>query len=177
MNLALLLLLVAQAEGSSAVPPPLPTFELMLDSAQIVVIGKVDSMWYSVDTISGEINGQPFNSTLPHTHISAEILSAYAKDSTLIPPTNTIHISHEGGMISPGRWVHVTPSVRFKEGEIFLAAIKIHPHFTGEDETIYCVSTKPWKYTIQNDSLIGDVESIPLGEAIDKLSSAFQETQ
>jgi hypothetical protein len=174
MSVTLALLLAAPLFNCSG---PVLTFQDMLDSAQLVAIGKVDSIWYSVDTTSGEINGQPFNSILPHTHISAEILSAYAKDSTLIPPTNKIHICHTGGMISPGHWVHVTPSVKFTKGEIFLSAISIDPDFTSGDETVYYVSSRLWKYTIQSDSLIGDIESIPLGEAINKLSSTFQETQ
>jgi hypothetical protein len=176
MSVTLALLLVVPLCNATAANAPI-TFEDMVDSAQLVVIAKVDSIWYSLDTISGEINGQPFNSVLPHTRISAELLSAYATDSTLIPAGNTIHICYLGGIISPGYWLHVTPSVKFTEGETFLAPITVDPHFTRGDETVYNVSRIRWKYTIQNDSLIGEVESIPLGEAINKLSSAFKEVK
>jgi hypothetical protein len=174
MNLALLLLLVAQAEGAEPPSCPLPTFQLMLDSAQLVVIGKVDSMWYSVDE-----RGEPW------TNVLAELLTVYAKNDSLPVPKGSIHIAKYGGICSDGSVVEILPSPSFKIGEVFLAAVSENPGLSSKTERVYRTFSY-WKYTIANDSILLyysepglEPPSLSLAEVISALSSNLikKETQ
>jgi len=78
------MLFFGQTVTETANKPPYPTFQMMLDSAQIVVIAKVDSMWYTVD-----------EDYFPWTNISAEILNLYIKP--------TVYPDHSVQSTSPSR--------------------------------------------------------------------------
>jgi len=140
----------------------------MLDSAQLVVIAKVDSMWEQWDTLVLDIDST--KSLWPRTYVSAELLTVYVKDTTLIPRSNSICLAYIGGC-----GYMVRPSFSFKEGELFLASVeKDKPYLIPPDEKIYRVSISQWKYTIGNDTLVNQyTPPIPLGDALHLLSSHF----
>jgi hypothetical protein len=167
MNIALALLLVAQAD---TVPLRKFDFQEMLDSAQLVVIAKVDSIWYPIDPENG-----------PWTHVMAELLTVYVKDTTYIPRSNQIEIAFGGGRKADGGWLYIFPRLSFTEGEVFLAALQHHPYFYPKGFDIYHIYVSGWKFTIANDSLFGagvrELEVKPLGEALEALPKAFREVQ
>lgn len=164
MSVTLALLLAVPLCGGMVSEPA--TFEEMLDSAQIIVIGRVDSIWYPIDPETG-----------PHTHVLAELLTVYSKDTTFIMHANLIHIAYAGGRTGPDRWLRVHPSVHFEKGELFLAPVEPHPKFYHiKEETIYRVLKLEWKYTLANDSLcMGGEGILPLGKALEDLSETFVE--
>lgn len=164
MNITLALLLAVPLVGSTRLPAP--TFQDMLDSAQLVVIAKVDSMWEQWDTLVLDST----KSLWPRTYISAELLTVYVKDTTLIPHSNSICLAYIGGC-----GYMVRPSFSFKEGELFLASVeKDKPYLIPLDEKIYRVPISHWKYTIANDTLMNQyTPPIPLGDALQLLSSHF----
>ncbi len=165
MNIALTLLLLAQPTRNWSVPLPMPTFDLMLDSAYIVVIAKVDSMWYSM------------HSGRAWTNYSAEILALYAKNDSLPLPKCSIRIVNVGGEYPDGSFEEVTEQPSFKIGEIFLASIEECRALHSETERAYQVPVY-WKYTISGDSLwILDAalqsSKISIADAVSALSSHF----
>ncbi|MBN2378918.1 hypothetical protein JXM67_03855 [candidate division WOR-3 bacterium] len=113
MTALLSLLLLAQAESNTATRPFYPTFQAMLDSAQIVVIAKVDSMYYT----GGE-------HSMPRTHYLAELIALCAKTDSLPLPKGSIHIVVDGGIGSDGRGYFCFASTSFKLGEVFLSPVK-----------------------------------------------------
>jgi len=162
-------LVVGQVQPISTVQTP-PTFQDMLDSAQIVVIAKVDSMWYSVDE-----RGEPW------TNVSADLLTAYVKNDSLPVPKGSIHLAKSGGICPDGSGVFTSPSPSFEIGETFLTALREHPTLSTNEERIF----QPywcWKYTITNDSIYLrygksglEPRSLSLAEVITALSSNFIE--
>jgi hypothetical protein len=168
MNLALALLLAAQA---GTVPQRTFDFQEMLDSAQLVVIAKVDSIWY------------PMEPGFPYTHVMAELLTVYVQDTSCVPRSDHIEIAFGGGRKADGGWLYMFPHPSFTEGEIFLAALQLHPYFYPKGFDIYYINI--WKYTISNDSLFfsagGGIASDdmvkPLGEVLEALPEAFTKVQ
>jgi len=169
MNVTLALLLAVPLCNATAAHAPIK-FEDMVDSAQLVVIAKVDSMWESIDPI---LHPDGTEGGAHHTHVLAELLTAYVKDTSSIPCSNPIHIVYAGGL-----GLHIYPSVSFEEGEVFLAAITPHAQDQSKDETIYRVVWRRWKYTIENDSLeIHYAPPLPIEQVIGTLSSSFTQVQ
>jgi hypothetical protein len=169
MSVTLALLLAVPLCNATAAVAPI-TFEDMVDSAQLVVIAKVDSMWESIDPVVRP-DGTEF--AAHHTHVLAELLTAYVKDTSLVPCSNSIHIVYAGGL-----GLHINPSVSFEEKEVFLAAITPHSRDQSKDETIYRVVWRRWKYTIKNDSLeIHYADPLPIEQVIGTLSSSFTQVQ
>lgn len=162
MNVTLALLLAVPLFNCGG---PSTTFEEMLDSTSLVVIARVDSIWYPI----GEENG-------PYTHVMAELLGVYTKDTTLVPSSNFIHIVYGGGRLTQDKWVHIMPSVSFANGEIFLAPLESHPQF--KDEDVYKVVWRRWKYIIANDSVwIPSEGRRPLGEILEALTLGFNKVE
>jgi len=157
MSVALALLLTAPLFTATAAHAPI-TFEDMVDSANVVVMARVDSMWYPIDKENG-----------PHTHILAKLLTVYAKDTSLAPHSSALHIVYAGGL-----GLHIYPSVRFEEGEVFLAAVTPYTQFQSKDEMVYRVVKRHWKYVIE-DNLVYLLREKPviLGKVLKILSSAF----
>ncbi len=152
MNTALAVLLATPLIGSFGVDL---TFEDMLDSAQIVVIGRVDSIWYTLDTTNATINCKPYQLIGPWTHISAEVLALYVKGDSLPIPENLIHIVEQGGVDPDGTVEWIEGSCDFKLGEVFLAAVEDERNrwLHSATERLYVVPTSQWKYTISGDSV------------------------
>ena len=175
MSITLALLLAVPLFNCSG---PVLTFQDMLDSAQLVVIGKVDSMWYEVDTIFGIPDVRDEMMITARTYVTAEILNAYAKDTSFIPSSRTIHITHAGGQIAPNRFIEYLPSVSFRKGEVFLAAVeKRYPPLNSEQD-IYRVSRVEWKYTIADDSLSSQYgDTLSLEQVLQVLPTAFREVK
>ncbi len=149
------------------------TFQNMLDSTQIVVIAKVDSIWYSMDTIEGIANDKPFKHIRPITNILAGVVALYAKSDTLALPSGSVHIIHPGGEYPDGGFLEYPSQPKFTVGEVFLTPIFKMDRMKTSKEPLYEVLTI-WKYTIANDSvfLYGEMP-IPLCDAICKLSTSF----
>jgi len=148
------------------------TFEEMVNTAELVVIAKVDSIWYTVDTSFVDNNNKPYQVINAWTHISAELMNTYVKDTTKAPLKNTIHIVHRGGKVGPDEWIRIIPSVSFTEDEVFLAAVCPDE---AHSENVYRVQSRLWKYTLSDDSIIGTFETQTLGEAVLALSASFTE--
>jgi hypothetical protein len=165
MSVTLALLLAAPLVGSTR--SPAPTFQDMVDSAQLVVIARVDSIWEQWDTLVLDIDST--KSLWPRTYVLAELLTVYTKDTTLVPRSNSICLAYIGGC---GYMVVLSPSPTFKKGELFLASVeKDKPYLVPPDEKIYRVSIK---YTIANDTLMNQyTPPISLGDALQLLSSHF----
>lgn len=169
MNVALALLLAVPLCNATAGVAPI-TFEDMVDSAQLVVIAKVDSMWERMDT---RLLADSTLKAFPYTHVAAEIITVFYKDTSLLPNTNLLHLVYGGGL-----GLHINPSVSFEEGEVFLAAITPFVEFQSKKETVYRVVKRRWKYTIKNDSLvIHYADPLPIEQVIGTLSSSFTQVQ
>lgn len=171
MNVALALGLILTTNTQTPATFRKFDFQDMLDSAQVVIIGRVDSIWYSLETAP---QARCVGGILPLTNVYVKILSTYTRDSILIPSTNSLHLVHTGGTLPDGSFVEVEDGVKFREDEVFLASVQEYPLLSSREETIYIVTTPQWKYTIANDSvyLLGE-EPISLDHALQSLSSNF----
>lgn len=154
---------------------PAWTFQDMADSANLVVIARIDSMWYTTDTLYRSTNcGQRmYLSAL--THWTAEPLSVYVRHDSLTPPDTSIHIVHPGGVTSEGYIETVNPQLHFEDGEVFLAALVISRRSTD----LFPAYVVRKKYAIENDSLFpkwGD-DALPLHEALLILSSSMRQVK
>ncbi len=139
------------------------TYDDMLDSAQIIVIGKVDSIWFS-----GEV--------MPWTNISATILGLYTRNDSLPLPKGSIHIVEPGGTRPDGISMLISDLPQFQVGETFLAAVEQDTIWhNSATEPIYMVFyNDQGKYRISRDSVFLVWENpMPLCTAVCSLSSKF----
>jgi hypothetical protein len=141
------------------------TFDEMLDSAKIIVIGKVDSIWYSTDD----------DRYMPWTNISATIIDLYVKSDSLTFPKGSIHIVEPGGIRTDGISVYMSDLPQFQVGETFLAAVEQKNWGKSNVGPVYGVYFNyQGKHTISRDSvhLMGQAP-VSLGTAICKLCADF----
>jgi hypothetical protein len=173
MNVALALLLGTPLLNCWAALP----FQDMLDSTQLVVIAKVDSMWTLMDTIpSTTDNTKPYHHITEQIHVSAKILALYAKTDSLSFPSGWVHIAYSSGrtFLPDGGVIHTSGTPSYRLGETFLVPLFESSWLHSETEPIYR-GTMTWKYTVHNDSIFLYCEDtyLSLAEAIDSLSSHF----
>jgi len=165
----LFLLSVSQVNPQIQSINPYPTFQMMLDSAKIVIIAKVDSMWFTGDEHS-----------MPRTHYLAELLALYTRSDSFPVPRGTVHIVEEGGIGSDGRAYFDSGEASYDLGEVFLAAIREYHWKLSDTEVIFTTTSNAWKYTITNDSIrlaFGpygfEPKTLSIAEVICALSSHF----
>lgn len=157
---------------NSFVGKPL-TFQYMLDSTNVVVIAKVNSIWYSMDTIEGIVNDKPFRRVTPITIVSSSIIALYTKNDSLLLPQGSFKIVYEGGECPDGSFLLNPDGPKFTTREVFLAALFDRPLQNSKTDHLYNVHPL-MKYTIANDSVYLFTERpMPLCDAICKLSASF----
>lgn len=172
MSTLIALTLTAQLFNSCSGQPM--NFQSMLDSAQQVVIAKVDSIWYSIDTLYAQIDGEQHRSIVLLTNVSCEVITLYTRNDSLPEPGRSVHIVYQGGEYPDGEFLYIPGSPSFEIGEVFLAALIKRPLQKSETPPFLYNVRSLWKYTISNDLVYLKTQApISLGEALMALSSHF----